>query len=279
MRKQNDPKRTKIRDKKVKQPKKGLRIPRPMGLTLLARQTQTKQEINTELINKLLHYVFNNQLQINNKACTINELATYLNISNTTVMKAYIEYQNRLAKVMLGNSGGILGALQFLGLEKILENEALVSNQLRCLQASQGGEYKAYISSSVNEVLGLKMKSTDAILGLFKHLKPTGPTIAIQNNNGAQSSSAIKAIGMTEALQILDQQGLTNLSYNPQSYTHLHEAHNIGSGPEVRANHMALSATDGMSLLTSPKVQNKDEGHINRRAIEENLDTEEHLPS
>jgi len=303
MRKQDNPSRPKIRFKprtknkkttkninatKMKENKQGrikdvgiTRIPRPSGLTLLAQQTRNQQpDIN--LVQKILSYTLAQPIQLNNKPVTIQTLASYLNISKTIVMKAYIDYQAKMSKVMLGNGSDVGGALLFLGLEKILENEAIGSQQLQLLQASQGNGYKAYISSSVNEAINLKMKATEAILGLYKAIRPQGPTSLIQNNfgpNSANPNEAIKAIGMAEALQILNEKGLTKIDHNPQSHQHLIPIHSLENVPEVRANYMDASNTDGMALVAKlntndEEIKDNKSHHRNRRSIEEGLDEE-----
>jgi hypothetical protein len=181
---------------------------------------------------------------------------------------------------MLGKGQDLEGAILFLGFSELLEDKIEASNQLRLLQASQGGTYKAYISSSVNEALSIKMKSTDAILGLFKALKPTSSqNINIQNN--ANINTSVKAIGMSEALQILSDQGLTKVSYDPNAYPQI--LADLGPNiPEVRANFMDASNTDGMKLISKQNADpdaNPDPKahHRNRRSLEEDIDEESFL--
>lgn len=276
MRKQNDPKQSKTRQKKNKpQQDKGIRQPRPLGLTLLAQQTRN-QPTTIEHIHKILNYILSYNMEVNGKKLTIATLATYLNIPKHTVLKAFTEYQAKMSNVVVGLGNNIRGALIFQALEKNLEDQALVSQQLQLLQASQGNSYKAYISSSVNEILGLKLKSSAAILDILKAVSGpgmgTGNTL-IQNNFGTQNEvPATKSLGINEALGLLQKNGLLPMAYQATDFTDLRQKNNLESVPEVRATHQAQVATDGMSLLTPPTSNNK---HIDRRANEEDADIEE----
>lgn len=258
--------------KKKDKQHKAHRIPRPLGLTLLAQQTRnTTQSLSPDIIQRIISYSLSHSLQLNNKQLTIETLAIYLNMPKTTIMKAYIEYQDKMAKVMIGNKDKLQGALLFLGLNKILEDKARIDNQARILETSQGGVYKAFISSSVNEALGLNMQATKAIVDLYKTLNSNqGNTNSIQIQNNI-SNTPIQAVGINEALNILNKEGLLNMDYgapNPR----LIEAHNLQDMPEVRATHMAKVLTDGIV----DNVEHKSK-HIDRRAIEEGLDLDNHI--
>jgi hypothetical protein len=192
-------------------------------------------------------------------------------------MKVFISYNNKLSKMMLGSVEDLKGAILFSVMEKNLEDKALIQNQLGLLLASQGGEYKPFISSSVNEALNLNMQSTKQQLDLFKALQGTGPTTQILN----QSNTAIKSIGTHEAMQILEKEGLTKLSYDPDHYKTLAATNGLEKVPEVRAKFMNQSATDGQSLMVSPNRNNTPQEptkHQKRRVIEEDIDEEEFLP-
>lgn len=253
---------------------KAHRIPRPLGITLLAQQTRNNHnnQISPDIIQRIISYSLSHSLQLNNKQLTIETLAIYLNMPKTTIMKAYIEYQDKMAKVMIGNKDKLQGALLFLGLNKILEDKARIDNQARILETSQGGVYKAFISTEVNHALGLNLQATKAIVDLYKAISGpnngTSNPINIQNNI---SNTPIQAVGINEALNILNKEGLLNLDYgapNPR----LIEAHNLHEVPEVRATHMAKVATDGIAFNTEHKSKHED-----RRAIEEGLDLDNHI--
>lgn len=286
MRKQNDPKPTKKRYKDKSISSEGLRIPRPLGLTLLAHQTKKQQPTEQE-IEQLLNYLIKYKLQVNNQPLTISTLSTYLNIPSYRVMKTWLSYQGKISKVMLGNMDQIRGALIFFGLNNALEDKAMASNQLQLLQASQQGRYQAYISSAVNEALNINISATKSLMDIFKALTPNSHTL-IQNNIGTeQPNSAIKAIGTQEAINLLHKEGLTTLSYNPNPT--IVNAYSLDKAPEVRAKFMNASSTDGMSLLVAPgsKAQgiedigpeptNPKSHHITRREEEEGLDVEDFL--
>lgn len=248
------------------------RIPRPLGITLLAQQTRNTNQISPDTLQRIISYSLSHNLQLNKKQLTIEELGIYLNIPKTTIMKAYIEYQDKMARVMIGNKDKLQGALLFLGLNKILEDKAQISGQVRILETSQGGRYKSFISSSVNESLGLSLQATKAIIDLYKAIssadKGTSNPINIQNNI---NNTPIQAIGINEAMNLLHKEGLTNLDYgapNPK----LIEAHNLDEMPEVRATHMAKVLTDGIASTVDHKTK-----HDDRRALEEGLDLDNHI--
>lgn len=262
--------RKKSKPNQAKQKNNILRQPRPLGLTLLAQQTRN-QPITNQLISQILNYILSTNIEVRGKRLNLHNLSIYLNISLNQVMKAYLDYQGQLSRVMLGNVENVKGALLFSAMEKNLENEAYCHDQLRLLQASQGGTYKAFISSSVNDAIGLKMQSSKALMDMYKMLNPSGPSIAIQHNHN-QPVGAIKSVGQTEALQILQKEGLLAINYDPTYNAKLIGTHNLDKAPEVRATHQATSTTDGVTLLTGPA--NINNHHKTRRSKEEGLDEE-----
>lgn len=258
------------------------RQPRPLGLSLLANQLKNNKT-NPDLLSKILHYFLKNtNLEVNKKKLTIETLAGYLNISPHIVMKAYLDYQGKLAKVMMGDGKDSAGVLNFVGFGQILEDQALVSDQLQTLLIAQNGQYKPFISSTVNDALRLKMANTDMLLKLANILQPRINQTNIQNNLDLQlgNTPAGKAIGINEALSLLQEQKMTQLSYSTEANSGLIKAHNLDEMPEVRATHQQLVLTDGIihnPLNPTPEDVDrakKQSKHLSRRQEEEGLDVE-----
>jgi len=251
------------------------RISRPLGLTLLAQQVNNKQ-IDNSTIEKILSYMLNNKIQINNKEFSINTLATYLNIPSYRIMKAYINYQNKLSGVILGDKESLKGALIFSILEKNLEDRQGIAEQLYLLRRSQSGRYKPFISTAVNEALDLSLKSTKSFLDLYRVMAPNPNQSTTNILNNLQPETATKSISISEALILLEKEGLAQISYDENRYPNIKAQNLLDNAPEVRANFQSSERSDAISLVKS-KSTTEDLGHPNRRGVDENLDLENHI--
>lgn len=254
------------------------RLPRPLGLTLIAQHlTQNKESTNDEYIGRMLTYMIANNITIKGKKLSIETLAIYTGKPVHTILKLYITYTSKLSRVMLGNRQELLGALHFLGFKKCLEDKAYSENQVEVLSRIQGGKYVPYLSTTLNQAIDINMKGTANIMALARLLTPTGPQVAIQNNMGDQPVGAIKSIGINEALKLMEDEGITHLSYNAERYKSIMPS---GDNPEVRATHQ-LGTKNEIPILANPleKVNTAEAKekltHKNRRVHEEGINEEE----
>jgi len=249
------------------------RQPRPLGLTLIAQSlNKSKENSDDELISKLLTYIIKHNLTIGGKRLSIETLSLYLNKPVHIILRLFIRYNNKLSQVMLGNRDQTVGALFFLGLKNMLEDKALVEQQAQNLIVAQGVGYKPYLSSAVNDILATNLHATDAFIKLAKAMMPSGPQNAIQINNG-EPVGAIKAIGINEAMAILEAEGITKLSYSEDRFKQVSITHNLSSMPQVNAKLQHADAKE-IPILSNPLKESKLK-HKTRRALEEGINEEE----
>lgn len=259
------------------------RIPRPQGLTILSQQL--KNNPTEELTDKLFAYILSNRLELNGKMLSLSTIGSILNIPEITVFKRFTAYQNKLSKAFLGKAGESAGAIGFFSLKAALEGYVSTNAQLAVLTRSQGGQYKPYISSSVNEALGQNTAAIRTLLDFYKVMKPGTPTNALQiNNYGASEGNdptALKSISINEAMKLLEEQGINKIGYDEKLYDNIKTAHALEGSPEVRATHQEASKTDGMPILLPKVKSNTSEGkankHLTRRSEEEGINEEDDI--
>ncbi len=264
------------------------RIPRPLGLTILS-QTIQRDKPDEQTMEKLFSYILHNKLQINGKQLSLRTLGSLLHIPETTVYKRWIEYQNKLSNAFIGKAGNGAGAIGFFSLEAAMEGYLASSAQLAVLTRSQGGQYKPYISSSVNEALGQNTAAIRTLLDFYKTMKGSSPTNALQiNNYGASEgtdTTALKSISINEAMKLLEDEGITKIGYDESLYPTVKSDHLSSDIPEVRATHQEMSKSDAMPImLPTTKAQTKgtSEGkvpskHLTRRIEEEGINDEDDI--
>lgn len=261
------------------------RIPRPLGLTILSQSIQTKKP-DEQVIEKLFSYILHNKLQINGKQLSLRTIATLLHIPETTVYKRWTEYQNKLNNAFIGKAGNGAGALGFFSLEAAMEGYLASQAQLAVLVRSQGGQYKPYISSSVNEAIGQNTAMIRTLLDFYKALKGNAPTNALQINNynapEGKDNTALKSISINEAMKLLEDQGIAKIGYDENLYPDVAKSHLSSDIPEVRATHQEMSKSDAMPIMlpstkakgTEGKVPSK---HLTRRIDEEGINPEDDI--
>jgi hypothetical protein len=171
---------TKAKSKKEKR----IRISRPMGVTVMAKEynearsdnnpiaalrknTITKRYIQALLNNELIEY---DSITKDYKPISTNKLALILGMNEYELMveiskqmsKAGILFDRHKADV----ARGLTMRLIFLGSEL----SALTSQQVSILMASQGNKYKPFISGEVNRAIANKIASSKPMLDLLKLL-------------------------------------------------------------------------------------------------------------
>jgi hypothetical protein len=115
-----------------------------------------------------------------------------------------------------------------------LATRALVDQQLHILLASQGGEYKAYISGEVNKALKLRLDSDKNIQELTKMLTPA-PGIQINNTNEASVNNNVQHITSHQAVAMLDERLGESILESPEKIKALTDGYNKKSLPDVTA--------------------------------------------
>lgn len=240
---------------------------RPLGLTLLAQSIHSRQTLDEKAIHQLINYSLNHNLCYNNKPATIEVLANLLGISLAAAYKHYIEHTSRVANLINPKDiqglylGQIFGLLA--GASGTIRD---IQAQKRILQAAQGNEYVAFLSGELNNLLSTEMGAFEKMVKMTEALTKTiDPRALPQDAPGAQE----KAIGVNEALKLLEAQGQLSLTYSNEQYTSLKESHNLTQLPVVVANKQTGN-TDDERLVKMGKAH-----HRNRRAKELDIAEEE----
>lgn len=257
--------RTKLTEQKTKEitKKKIQRISRPLGFTYLNQQRDKSEEGRTRLTKQVIRIYIDNDFTWNNKPVTIEQLAIQLRIETNTLTNELFRQGKQMGDLMFGKgTEDATRACIFWGFKKILEDKAQISLQSKLLLASQGGQYKPFISSSVNQSLDIGLRATNALLNFTKMLIPSNPTsqILIQNNSNPNSNPTKPemAIGIKEALNLIESQSQNPLYYisgpNPNSQP---IPEGLTDLPEVRANLQQMVDTDGAKLLQKPQHENR----------------------
>lgn len=140
---------------------KGLRIPRPLGLTLKTRELTNIKD--TDQYNQKLLYTkialieqwTSNGFMLNGITTTQEDLSNYLNLPIALIVKYMWKAMEKMGRIW--NKGPELEekarALFSIALKKGLEIQSLGTQQVAILMGSQAGEYKAFISATVNQAL------------------------------------------------------------------------------------------------------------------------------
>lgn len=258
------------------------RLPRPTGLTILAKQLHTKSNnLSDEQVNRLFQYMLYNKMQINGQTLSLSTLANMLQVSVVQIYRRFMEYQEKMSKAFLGKAGYMSGAMFFEASQKILESHAFMRQQREVLSRSQGGQYRPFITDSVNIALKNELDAAKVILELYKTMKPTGPTNAFQFNNygnpnednNGQPTTPLKSLSQADAIKLLEEQGILQIGYDTKRYQDIHAANGLDKVPEVRATHQDNVRTDAAPVLMPSAT--KKVGHENRRQVEEEIDPED----
>lgn len=190
------------------------RIPRPLGLTLSLKShpKQENEPINDQSLQIILSNYIANNYQLLKRTISIPQLSKYLDIDNMKLTRQLFIYQTKmynLGEEQLGEQGikDLVGGL----FSWILEDRLRISHQASILMASQGNEYKPFISSEVNRSLELMLKSQSGmaqLIGLFKDSQK-GLQVNIQNNIQANQQGT-EVFTVMDAMKLI--QGTHDLS-------------------------------------------------------------------
>lgn len=240
---------------------------RPMGLTLLLTTIQSKQQLDERTIYQLINYSMNHSLSYNNKPFTIETLAQLLNIPIQQAYKHYLQHSSKLATLINPNDlqGLYLGQI-FGSLAKSSETMSQIQNQRRMLQASQNGQYTPFLTEQVNSILNVEMGAHKTMVNIAEGmLKSIDPRALPQSDSGGGE----KAIGVQEAMKLLEAQGQLGLTYSKDSNNHLKQQYLLEDIPQVIAN-LQIGNKEDEALVKMNKNH-----HKNRRQEEYDLDSEQ----
>lgn len=198
-------------NKDKKQIQKGiLRIPRPRGLTLLSqslnknKETKDNQALQLILKKQILKQWVAQGMQLNGIVYSIDEMGIYLGLPTEYITNQCFEAMRQVGNLWIGEKGEENARAIFSqSLIKGLEIQALSHHQVQILMASQGGEYRPFISATVNQALA-NLNSTQAgIHSLLKMLTEKQSTNIILNQYNTSNTQEVH-ITSEEALAMIN---------------------------------------------------------------------------
>lgn len=193
---------------------KQIRIPRPSGLTLLARNfqkastTEEENRLKVDIIKRVVSSYVQNGFTFMGKPANIEDMAFFLKISLSRVMKEISRYSKTLASIASPEeTQATLQAMVGLILQNAITDRAKVQKQADMLVNEQQGKYTAFLTKEANSALKNLMDSNKPLLDLMKNLQG-GSNINIQNNlNPGQEGEAMapeESFTVDDAVALLD---------------------------------------------------------------------------
>lgn len=237
------------------------RIDRIPGLTMLIRRINTLQDIKIreKEIESMRRMVINHYIQgsfrLNGVSVPMDQLSVYLGM---TLMQL-VRLVNKRGKAAIGNENDAYLSLMSQVISLGLADRNLTEQQAMVVLASQGGEYKPFISMTANQAIQGQMNAMRNLMDLAKILKPANPNSTIINNTN-QSATLIpgKHISTQEALKMMQDAGQTGLLNSTEKQTKLLEPYQEGL-PEVIATRQ-----QGFSMRDEGAMPSKKKKHDTR---------------
>lgn len=200
------------------------RRPRLKGLTFLSLQHQ--QENNEESREAVLRHAITNWtiqgFRWNNQPCNINDLSHILKVNPTTIM----EHVSEVGK----NLGGLadpdqvedtIKSIISLSTTWAIQDRGIIMKQLETMLASQGGQYRPFISGEVNKALKLILDSNKNLMDGYKTFFTSNNTTTNILNIKGNSQDESDYISPYEALKLIqDNNPNNNNKQLPQDANH-----------------------------------------------------------
>ena len=254
------------------------RVPRALGTTMLSHnhQAQNTEITKSSLINHIITSYIQTGFTFMGSPCSIEQLSQLTSIPTHSILKGISKASSALSG--LANPEQIqdtVRALQSIAINGTLQASGLMLEQAQILRASQGSEYKAFISSTYNIALKNNLDASRQVMDMAKQLSgPQGPgtVVNIQNNSSASTENSLTP---GQAVLLMEK---TMGRINPAQDTETNEAlfleHNIGDMPEVDARKQTNKG--GNEALDMHKIADSTIGdhitHEDRREAEYEID-------
>lgn len=264
------------------------RIPRPFGVTsLLIEYNKTgKPELLDKVRSMIIHEWILKKNQLGGIPMNLYEISNFLEVNPEYVNKYLVD--NLLSSRIWNKDSQeeIMNAVIGQSISWVLEDRLDIQNQVDILKASQGGEYKPFISAEVTKAIALKLSSSNTLQSVIKGLSGSSINIFNQQNNETTNIG----YSQEEAMELI-QSALKDK--NPLTLIEEAEYELIGLGelPEVIATKQTGVNLDkeGISINKPELTQaidnykgNLEEAdkthHEMRREIELNIDPDEKDP-
>lgn len=263
------------------------RIPRPTGTTQLSmyyNKTNTIED-KDKLYEHIIQSYINTNFQYCNVPMNIEQFSMYIQTNpkevTTQMFQASKVHYNLLTKE---GQEDIFGATMVMLFGGALSDRSAALRHASILSAEMGNAYVPFLSSEVTKALANAQMTTNNMVNLVKAFFGNNvPNITINNTNAQQNNT--NQLTVDEALKLIDSRAtMPSLLEDPDTKNALFLEHNLSECPEVNATMQQGIDTskEGLNFnkLTELKmvdlnaVEDSSLGHINRRAILEDVDLE-----
>lgn len=266
-----------------------LRVPRPMGVTqYMYEWHKTKNPDHWAQIKRvMIQQWLLSQGTVCGKDYTVSTLANFLGIDEEEIR---IQMRDNFLSTKIWDQDNQKALVESLIGQQIvwnLEDRMAIDKQVSILQQAQGGKYKPFISTELQNILRLKTTSTSNLMGVVKNLTQTG-TINIFNDN-SHNEQQINIVTPEQVRQMVDDnmktlsadQNLAALEarYDAQALPEVvaTEQQGIDTSKEGITKNIDMKELDNILQLPSTVHKNKDH-HENRREIAMGIDQDARDP-
>lgn len=250
------------------------RLPRPSGLTLIAknlRLSESEQQHfahKTQAIKIVVGHYLNHGFTFCGKPCSITDLADFLRVSPTYIMKEMGRYTRTLASVTSPEAiQHTMQATLGMILQNAMKDRAIVQNQVNMLISQQNGEYVPFMTSEANKVLRTLLESNKAFIEFARMLQ--GPNqVNIQNNINKPTTveGEAEVLTVTDAVKMLSEKNPLSLLENDEAkeQIRLAELDGFDKVEVVATKQRGFELQASFALGSAPKLPKRKGKHIDR---------------
>lgn len=260
-----------------------IRIPRPLGTTLIGQQyNNNNTDENLYILQKhiVVQYI-NNNYMYNHKPMNIETFSLMTNIDMGIINRTIIEQgQIQFNNLYQEDQEGFLRASFFSILANALSDRSAALQHQNILVAAQGQNYLPFVSSEVTKALKLTQDSNTNLLNVLQKIAgPSAQGLTI-NNNITQTQNQAQGLTVHDAVNLIRSQAdsphsIPLLNDKPAMES-LYLEYDLQSMPEVNANLQTGYDTskEGLNFAKIAELSEEDDslGHIDRRAEEFDVD-------
>lgn len=227
------------------------RIPRPKGLTyLLKTKREETNYINKKVIRRELikEYALNG-FQFMGRVVDIKTFSLIIGATEVEVMDGLNRgFDDFMTSEMLRKSSALMASNTIF---QAYRGTQLAHDQATLLLKAQGGKYKPFISSAVNDAIRGQLQATKVQMDMVKLLNDMS---LLQTYI---PDKAVQFIGTDEALRLIRQEVQVPLLSNPEALMALKNQYQIGTGPNIIAN-----TQDGTEIIDfEPLEEGTEQAH------------------
>lgn len=193
-----------------------LRIPRPIGITLLARSYNKSNDTNllSTLYNKIIGQYIQSGFQVNGVSMNMSQLALYLGLPLQNLMKKVHQQIQVFGQLGEGKNLETMGsALKVCLFNGALEARQIANQQVTLMMKAQDGKYVPFVSTTVNGAIGNLFKADINLQGVYNTLFKEANTSININNNPTTNNAFLTP---EKAVQILIDKGNNGLIKKPE---------------------------------------------------------------